>query len=64
LIQVLGKQQGHENVAVRARIDARLDRANPVRTDVTVFNSVRIDLEIAGVEADVAFELAEAFKKR
>ena len=64
LIQVLGKQQGHENVAVRARIDARLDRANPVRSDVTVFNSVRIDLEIAGVEPDVAFELAEAFKKR
>lgn len=64
LIQVLGKQQGHEGITVRASIEARLDRANPVRTDVTVFNSVRVDLEISGVESDIAFELGEAFKKR
>ena len=64
LIQVLGRQQGHENIRVRADIQATLDRANPIRTDATVFNSVRLDLEIAGVKPEIAFELAEQFKKR
>jgi organic hydroperoxide reductase OsmC/OhrA len=64
LIQVIGRQQGHENVGVHARIGARVDRGNPVRSDCTVFNSVRLDLEVSGVTAEVAFELAEQFKKR
>ena len=64
LIQVLGRQQGHDNIAVHAALDAQLDRDNPVRTDHTVFNSVKIRLEIGGVARDVAFELAEQFKKK
>lgn len=64
LIQVLGRQQGHDNVHVAANISAQIDRGNPVRTDVTVFNSVKLDLEISGVTRDIAFELAEQFKKK
>lgn len=64
LIQVLGRQQGHENVHVLAEISAQIDRRNPVRTDCTVFNSVKLDLEISGVTQDIAFELAEQFKKK
>lgn len=64
LIQVFGRQRGLEAVHVTAQINAKLDRANPVRTDVTVFNSVTLALEIGGAPPDVAFELAEAFKKR
>jgi uncharacterized OsmC-like protein len=64
LIQVLGKQQGHENIGVRAQIAARIDRENPVRRDCTVFNTVNLQLEISGVSSHVAFELAEQFKKR
>lgn len=64
LIQVLGKQGGHENVAVSAALYATLDRAHPVRTDFTVFNSVRMSIEISGVDREVAFELAEQFKKK
>ena len=64
LIQVIGRQGGHEAVHVTAHVNAQLDRANPVRSDVTVFNSVAIALEISGVTREVAFELAEAFKKR
>ena len=64
LIQVLGKQQGHDDVQVSAQLHAQLDRANPVRPDYTVFNSVRVELEVSGVSAEIAFELAEAFKKR
>lgn len=64
LIQVIGRQRGHEAVHVTAHINAKLDRANPVRSDVTVFNAVTMALEISGVTREVAFELAEAFKKR
>ena len=64
LIQVIGRQQGHEPVTVAARMSARLDRANPVRTDCTVFNSARLSIDIGGVTPDIAFELAEAFKKK
>ncbi|HUP88335.1 MAG TPA: hypothetical protein VM100_03250 [Longimicrobiales bacterium] len=64
LIQVIGKQQGHENIHVTADLRAELDRANPVRSDYTVFNSVEMDLAIEGVSAEIAFELAEQFKKR
>lgn len=64
LIQVIGREQGHERVAVDAQLTARIDRANPVRSDCTVFNSVHLRLQIRGVSSDIAFELAEAFKKR
>ena len=64
LIQVLGKQQGHNDVRVSAQIAGRIDRDNPVRTDVTVFNTVTLDLQISGVAPDIAFELAEQFKKK
>jgi organic hydroperoxide reductase OsmC/OhrA len=64
LIQVIGRQSGHEAIHVTAQIHAGLDRANPVRSDVTVFNSVTLALQISGVTHEVAFELAEAFKKR
>ena len=64
LIQVLGRQQGHEGIGVRAQIAAHIDRDRPVRTDCTVFNSVTLQLEVSGVSAEIAFELAEQFKKR
>jgi uncharacterized OsmC-like protein len=64
LIQVLGKQQGYENVHVDAQIHGHIDRDNPVRTDYTVFNAVSLDLRIRGVTHETAFELAEQFKKK
>ena len=64
LIQVLGKQQGHHNVHVAAQVNATIDRSNPVRADCTVFNAVTLDLEISGVSREIAFELAEQFKKK
>lgn len=64
LIQVIGRQQGYNEIRVAADIRARLDRDNPVRTDYTVFETVELDLAISGVSAEIAFELAEQFKKR
>ena len=64
LIQVVARQQGHEPVTVDAVMTATLDRGNPIRTDCTVFNSARLTIDIGGVSPAIAFELAEAFKKR
>lgn len=64
LIQVLAKQQNIAVGSLRARVHGMMDRGNPVRTDHTVFNQVRVELEFQGTEYTQAFELAEAFKKR
>src|SRR5688500_494445 len=50
LIQVLGKQNGVAMGALRARVHGVIDRAHPVRTDYTVFNSVRVELEFEKTE--------------
>ena len=41
-----------------------MDRANPVRTDVTVFNAVTVDFELAGVTQSDAESLIERFRGR
>lgn len=50
--------------AVRAEIEGDLDRENPVREDVTVFNAVRLRLQLEGVTDDEAARLVERFKGR
>lgn len=50
--------------SVRAEIEGLLDRDQPVREDVTVFNSVRLRLQLAGVTEDEAARLVERFKGR
>jgi uncharacterized OsmC-like protein len=50
--------------SVRAEIEGVLDRDDPVREDVTVFNSVRLRIQLEGVERDEAERLVERFKGR
>ena len=64
LIQVIAKQQEVQVKSLRAHVHGMMDRGNPVRTDHTVFNQVRVELEFEGTDYTKAFELAEAFKKR
>jgi uncharacterized OsmC-like protein len=64
LVQVLARNEGTTVGAVHARIAGEIDRENPVREDVTVFTSVRIELEIEGVGEDDAQRLVEQFKRR
>ena len=64
LIQVLAKQNGVELGGLKAKVHGMMDRSNPVRTDHSVFNSVRVELEFEGTDYQKAFELAEQFKKR
>ena len=45
-------------------MSCRLDRANPVRQDLSVFNSVKLDFDIAGVSDAQAQDLVDRFKKR
>ncbi len=64
LVQVIARAESVAVGDVRARISGEIDREHPVRDDVTVFTSVRLDLELAGVEQDEAARLVELFKRR
>ena len=50
--------------SVQAEIEGVLDRDDPVREDVTVFNSMRLQLRFAGVTRDEGELLVESFKGR
>jgi len=64
LLQVIARSQDIALGAVSATIRGRLDRGNPVRSDVSVFNSVHLSFEFDGVSDDDAARLVETFKAR
>jgi organic hydroperoxide reductase OsmC/OhrA len=64
LLQVIARGHDVELGAVSARISGEIDRERPVREDVTVFTSVRLDLEVEGVGQAEAERLVEQFKRR
>lgn len=64
LIQVLAKQQNVALRSVGAAIEATQDPGNPVRPDVNLFNTVRVNLELGGVTQDQAQDLVDRFKRR
>ena len=64
LVQVLART---ENIALRGiavRIQGQMDRAKPVRPDVSLFNSVRLQFQLQGVSKAHAKLLVEKFKGR
>ena len=64
LIQVLARQQNVPLRSVHARIEATQDPTAPVRSDVNLFNTVRISLDLGGVSQDQGQDLVERFKRR
>src|SRR3989440_10359439 len=64
LIQVLAKGLDVPLHGVTARIEATQDPSAPVRSDVNLFNTVRIDLELAGVSQEQGQDLVDRFKRR
>lgn len=64
LIQVIARSREIPLRHVTASIHGVVDRGNPVRADVTVFNTVHLRLELKGVDRDQGAELVEAFKGR
>jgi uncharacterized OsmC-like protein len=64
LLQSLAKEARVALRSIRVEISGLLDRSKPVRTDVTVFNSVRLQFQLAGVTAAEGGTLIERFKGR
>ena len=64
LVQVIARKDDAPVGLVRARISGEIDPEHPVRDDVTVFTSVRLELEVGGVDQTEAERLVEQFKRR
>jgi uncharacterized OsmC-like protein len=64
LVQVLARESNVPLNAVHVTISGTVDRGKPVRPDVTLFNSVRIEFNLAGVTQEQGEQLIEKFKGR
>jgi uncharacterized OsmC-like protein len=64
LIEVIARSDDVPVGPVRARISGEIDTERPVREDVTVFTSVKLELEVEGVGQTEAERLVEQFKRR
>lgn len=64
LLQGLARDAGTPLASVRCDISGALDRNAPVRTDVSVFNAVRLDFHLAGVTQQQGVALVERFRGR
>ena len=64
LIQVLAKGLDVPLRGVTAAIEATQDPSAPVRSDVNLFNTVRINLALAGVTQEQGQDLVDRFKRR
>lgn len=64
LIQVIAGQQDAPLQTVSATIRGLVDRGNPVRPDVTVFNTVWLQIHLKGVTEAQGNELVRGFQGR
>jgi uncharacterized OsmC-like protein len=64
LVQVLAKSSGISLQGIDVTIQGLMDRSKPVRSDVTLFNSVSLQFRMKGVTEGDAKQLVEKFKGR
>jgi organic hydroperoxide reductase OsmC/OhrA len=64
LLEVIARERDLGLRGVDVRIEATVDRSRPVRDDVTLFNSVRLDVELEGVDEESGGQLVQTFKGR
>jgi uncharacterized OsmC-like protein len=64
LVEVLAKLEGVSLQGIQVEINGWMDRSNPVRSDVSVFNSVSVRFQLRGVTDEDAKHLVEKFKGR
>ena len=64
LVQVLAKSAGISLQGIDVTIQGLMDRSRPVRSDVSLFNSVSLRFQMKGVTDDDAKQLVEKFKGR
>ena len=64
LLQGIARDQQVPLNGVKVDISGALDRSNPVRKDLSVFNWVKLDFQLAGVTERQAADLVERFRGR
>ena len=64
LVQVLAKSAGISLAGIDVTIQGLMDRSRPVRSDVSLFNSVSLRFQMKGATDDDAKQLVEKFKGR
>jgi uncharacterized OsmC-like protein len=64
LVHVIARDQGTSVGKVALAVHGTVDRGNQTRTDVTVFNSVRLEFVLSGTDGATAAQLVEGFKRR
>ena len=64
LLQVIARTEGLPLQGIAVTIAGEMDRAKPVRADVSLFNSVSLEFQMQGVTSDEAKVLVEKFKGR
>jgi uncharacterized OsmC-like protein len=64
LVQVIAKERQLAPSSIAVEIEGSVDRGNPVRPDVTLFNSVHLRFRLAGVSQTEAADLIDRFKGR
>jgi uncharacterized OsmC-like protein len=64
LVQVIARDEGRSIGPVRLSVEGKVDRSRQPRTDVTVFNELRMRFTIAGTDADAARMLVDGFRRR
>lgn len=64
LVQVIARDEQLPLQAVNVEIEGAMDRNNPVRRDVTVFNTVRLRFQLKGVTQQQGNLLIDRFKGR
>lgn len=64
LVQVIARDENLPLKSVGVEIEGMLDRSNPVRQDVSLFNSVRLRFDLKGVTKEQGGLLIDRFKGR
>ena len=64
LLHVIAKAEDVPLARVGVTINGTVDRGNQPRTDVTLFNTVRLQFTLGGTDAARAAALVEGFKRR
>ena len=64
LIQVIARDERVPLEAVDVTVTGLVDRSRQPRTDVTLFNSVHVDIVLTGTDDARAAALVEGFKRR
>lgn len=64
LLEVIARAEEVPLEAASVEVAGEIDPSNPVRPDVSVFNSVRLSFRVSGVTQQQATHLVERFKGR